>query len=244
MKPVTPFCWQWKPARRRIRQALDGANTVASGLAVYDALTEIASDKGQLSFETTHSFISLLSGVKVSCVKSRLADLAELGLVKVSTPKLRAPSTYTLLFDSQPTANDSQLSACVSQRTEIRPLATLEDTVLKNPKKKGEEKHSSPNGELLLITRSASRNGTSDYWLQVRRGSMTGELRIPESLATQEFVDLWCEWLEHSCGSLRKKECLKVWQRQLDRFEEDYDAVLACEQLTTSLTNGYKGLFQ
>ncbi len=92
-----PFCWQSKAARRKIRDALDGANTVASGLGVYDALTEIASDHQAESFQTTHAHIAKISGLASTCVKQRLRDLKELGLIAIETPNLKMPSTYSIL---------------------------------------------------------------------------------------------------------------------------------------------------
>ena len=52
-----PFCWQSKAVRRAIREAFDATHNVASALAVYDALTEIASDEESETFATTHAWI-------------------------------------------------------------------------------------------------------------------------------------------------------------------------------------------
>lgn len=110
-----PFCWQNKSARRRIREAFDATNNVASALAVYDALCEIASDasdKGRevQTFTTTHAWIQRMSGVSVSTIKKHLAVLSETGLVHVSTPGLRAPSIYTLLANGCPTSANGCLA--------------------------------------------------------------------------------------------------------------------------------------
>jgi hypothetical protein len=58
-----PWCWQPKEARRRIRDQLDGTEEIASALSIYDALTEIASDKGAPVFETTQAYIAMIAGL-------------------------------------------------------------------------------------------------------------------------------------------------------------------------------------
>lgn len=92
-----PWCWQSKAARRKIREACDKTNNVATALCVYDALTEIASDEGKETFQTTHAWVQRISGLSPRTIGSVLQVLAEIGLVSISTPALRAPSTYTLL---------------------------------------------------------------------------------------------------------------------------------------------------
>lgn len=92
-----PWCWQSKAALRRIQECLDGENTVSSGLAVYVALTQIASDEQSSEFRTTHAHISKLSGVKDRTVRKRLDALVDIGLIQIETPELRAPCTYRLL---------------------------------------------------------------------------------------------------------------------------------------------------
>jgi hypothetical protein len=91
------FCWQDKAALRRIREAFDHEHSVCTALAVYLALSEIASDAGSEEFKTTHAWIQRFSGVSVSTIKKRLSALAEIGLIEVRTPELRAASTYRLL---------------------------------------------------------------------------------------------------------------------------------------------------
>ena len=115
-----PFCWQSKDVRRRIREAFDASNNVATALAVYDALTEISSDERSETFDTTHAWIQRMSGVGITTIKNHLGVFSELGLLQVSTPSIRAPSTYTLLVPaSQPVTIDSQ-------RRQNRPLARSE----------------------------------------------------------------------------------------------------------------------
>ncbi len=123
-----PYCWQSKSVRRRIREAFDATNNVASALGVYDALTEIASDAQAEIFTTTHAWIQNKSGVSVSTIKKHLVEFAKLGLLVVTAGRLRAPASYTLLSDSQPLASDRQPLASDSQRRKTGPLATLEES--------------------------------------------------------------------------------------------------------------------
>src|SRR5688572_7960564 len=123
-----PFCWQSKAARRRIREAFDATNNVATALGVYDALCEIASDAQAETFTTTHAWIQRISGVGVSTIKNHLGVFSELELLRICTPALRAPSTYILISVSQRLTNDSQPPANVSQRPNIGGLATSEES--------------------------------------------------------------------------------------------------------------------
>src|SRR5258708_6314795 len=91
------WCWQQKDALRQIRDAFDGTNTVSSGLGVYVALTEIASDSQSDVFKTTHRHIAGLSGLSTRTIQSRLADLEKIGLITVETSEFHAPGTYRLL---------------------------------------------------------------------------------------------------------------------------------------------------
>lgn len=92
-----PYCWQSKAARRRIRDAFDATNDVAFALAVYDALTEIASDEQKETFSAAHAWIARISGVSVSKIQRILKAFVDVGLISKSTPTLRAPSTYAML---------------------------------------------------------------------------------------------------------------------------------------------------
>lgn len=93
----SPFCWESKVALRKLREGLDSTNAVASGIAVYTALCEIASDEQAQVFTTTQAFIALRCGLAVRTVRSRLKDLEDLGLLLVHVPALKAPARYTLL---------------------------------------------------------------------------------------------------------------------------------------------------
>lgn len=92
-----PWMWQCKMGVRLIRASLDGINAVSSGLLVYFALTELASNQQAATFVTTRLKIGELTGLSVRTVQLRLNDLKELGLLISSTPQLKRASTYTIL---------------------------------------------------------------------------------------------------------------------------------------------------
>lgn len=87
------FAWQSKAALLAIRQ---GCQDYGSALAVYLALTVVASDKEAEQFTTTHQWLASLSGFSQRTVRERLQDLKRLGLVFVDTQALRAPCRYRL----------------------------------------------------------------------------------------------------------------------------------------------------
>ena len=116
-----PFAWQSKPVLRKIRESFDAEKTVASALLVYFALTEIASDNKDDTFQTTHAYIAQKSGLSPRTVQARLSGLVEIGLLEVSTPQLRAPATYRLLSVKQPLPN-------VQQQSKKGSLPTLEES--------------------------------------------------------------------------------------------------------------------
>jgi hypothetical protein len=103
-----PYCWQEKTALRLIRDSLDSEASVATGLVVYLALCEVASDLQRDTFTATHLYIAGKCGLSPRTVRSRLHDLSEIRLIETSTPKLKAPSTFTLLAVPQPLPNDRQ----------------------------------------------------------------------------------------------------------------------------------------
>ena len=92
-----PFAWQAKAALKAIRESLDGAHAVASGLSTYLALSEIASDEQSAEFTTTHSWVSLKSGLGVRTVWARLKDFERLKLIAVEASAWKGPAKYTLL---------------------------------------------------------------------------------------------------------------------------------------------------
>jgi DNA-binding Lrp family transcriptional regulator len=132
----------------RIRESLDAENAVASGLLVYVALTEIASDKRSNTFETTHSYIAMRSGLSQRTVQQRIKGLTDIGILKCTVPDRRAPATYTLLAieskdEQQPLPrepqplhnvtqsipNDKQPLHSVTQRSKKEPLPSSKECI-------------------------------------------------------------------------------------------------------------------
>ena len=134
MTTTPAFCWQSKAALRQIRESV---HDYGSALAVYVALSVVASDKQAEAFTTTHQWLASLSGFGVSTVKLRLKELERIGLVKITTPPIKAPCTYSLLAiasERRTLANGCRTLAS----TAAPPLATSEEQ--KKRKKKQEAK--------------------------------------------------------------------------------------------------------
>lgn len=165
----SPFCWQHKVALRKIRESFDAEKAVASAIGVYNALTEIASDEQMEIFTTTHAWIAQKSGLSPRTVHNRLTGLAEIGLVEISTPIMKAPSTYRLLAVTQPLQNDTQPLQSVLQRTKKAPLQSLEESIEESP----EESLKKKSADLLF------------------------EISIPKRLNKPEFLTVWKDWLDH-----------------------------------------------
>lgn len=97
MENSPPFAWQDKRILRKIRQSFDSQHTVASALAVYNALTEIASDEQAGQFVTTVYHVANRTGLSPRTAGERVRDLHRIGIIEVITPPLKAPSAYRLL---------------------------------------------------------------------------------------------------------------------------------------------------
>jgi len=136
IKSTLAWCWQDKAALRKIRDAFDQSNDVASAIGVYVAMTEIASDSGSERFQTTHAWIQRVCGWSIRTIQARLKTLAEIGLIHIETStSLRQPNTYTLQSDPQPLPNDTQPLPNVRQLAKQGSLPTSEE----NKKKLSEE---------------------------------------------------------------------------------------------------------
>lgn len=124
---AVPFSWQDKRVLRKIRESFDDANTAASALAVYHALTEAASDKQSDEFKTTVPWLAHRAGLSPRTVSARLADLKGIGVIAVETPKLKAPSNYKLLPFSKdcPTSSNGCRSIGNSFPTSSNGCATI-----------------------------------------------------------------------------------------------------------------------
>ena len=94
----SPWCWQSKEICRAIREAAGDAHTMRrDSLAVYRALSELASDKQASVFPATHAMIFDQSGVSVPQIKRALNFLRGNHFVDWTTPQLRGPCVYVLL---------------------------------------------------------------------------------------------------------------------------------------------------
>jgi hypothetical protein len=143
-----PFCWQAKESLRAIRDRFDAAHNVASAIAVYVALSEIASNKGCESFEATQGEVAQKSGLSPNTVRKVLAGLKAAGLLHES-PNFyesgegetsgRAPSTFILL--PHPSHNQ-----CATSRNNC---ATLRNGPSKRPLRSNTRKKEESNKENL-----------------------------------------------------------------------------------------------
>ena len=94
--PEGAWCWQSKATIRYIRENVSDAETAT--LLTYYALTKIASDKENSSFEVNRGLIASETMLSLSSVKRALANLESLGVIEVERPPgLRTKNRYTLL---------------------------------------------------------------------------------------------------------------------------------------------------
>ncbi len=108
--PEPPYCWQNKEARRMIRNRLDGDSLQRIALAVYDALTEIASNSSAETFTASQPYIGTLAGgYEVRSLQRVLPLLRDMNLIHYNTPtgKLRGPITYRILAIASDGRNDT-----------------------------------------------------------------------------------------------------------------------------------------
>lgn len=178
--------WAWadKAALRRIREAFDASKNVASALGVYYALVEIASDKGTEQFNTTHAWLATISGFSPRTVQERVRELAEIGLIEVHTPSLRAPSTYRLLAVRQPLRSARQPLRIATQRLIRAPLPRSEET---------ERTIEAPTEEnVAAATPASSMNCSADdaEWIaELQRDPAYTGIDVPREFAK---LNRWC----------------------------------------------------
>jgi hypothetical protein len=186
-----PFCWQHKAALRLIRESFDADKAVSSALAVYLALTEIASDQESETFTTTHAWIALMSGLSPRTVQDRLNRLSEIGLLEVSTPALKSPSKYKLLPAQQPLQNDTQPLQNVQHSLEQIPLLSSEEY-----KEQGtEETHEAARAETEFcfafdsyIQHRLAAGFATPQKLQSREMNMLKRLPIGQAIGVLKFI--------------------------------------------------------
>jgi len=98
IKDGSPFCWQKKKALRLIRKSFEGDTT--SALAVYVALTEIASDAKAETFPASAGYIANKAGVSRRTAIRFIKPFEHCGLIAVTRATQgtsHLPNTYTLL---------------------------------------------------------------------------------------------------------------------------------------------------
>ncbi len=186
-----PWCWQSKAARRRIREAFDATNNVASALSVYDALCEIASDEGREQFTTTHAWIQRISGVSVSTIKKHLMVLSEVGLISVTTPPLRAPSTYVLLSFASDCPSFANGELALANSSQSGPLATSEERQ-KKERRTGEDSISPALGIYAFYPRKVAKPEALKAITKALK-TATAEYLTERTKAYAEAVSQWPE---------------------------------------------------
>lgn len=193
----TAWAWQDKAALRRIREAFDASNDVSSALAAYVALTEIASDTQRDEFTTTHAWIARTSGLSVRTVQSRIKVLAEIGLVEVITPPLRAPSTYRLLALGNGCGTSGNGCRAFGNGQKQASLPTLEESqeesVEESKKARGTARFTPPTDSELALE--------------------AGKLGLPRSEA-DDFLDYY-----QSNGWRAGRNPMKDWRASLSRWQ-------------------------
>jgi hypothetical protein len=207
-----PFCWQRKAALRKIRESFDAEKAVASAIGAYVALSEIASDEQSETFVTTHAYIALKSGLSPRTIASRLSELAEIGLVEISTPVMKAPSTYRLLPVTQPLQNDKQPLPNVLQRTKKASLQASEQSV-------EESKEQSVEKEGIALRSSLFKSEEIPFEVPTDE-EFYHYLNVLEDAGTSvdvEFAESFFQQHEKSGWKIRGRR-IRYWRRALVKF--------------------------
>lgn len=107
-----------KAARDRIREKFDGQETCATALAVFDALCEIANDKGACEFVVDQPWLAGRSGCSLRTLRSRLHELRDYGVIAMIVPPLRGPATFRIIgIESLPPFGNGSLTLGDNCRT-------------------------------------------------------------------------------------------------------------------------------
>jgi hypothetical protein len=151
-----PYCWQSRRALDCILESQD-MNHAPFTLAIYGALTNLASRNGNSQFTATQRAIMQLAGIgSDNTLRKHLSDLCEMRLLKIDVNHYAdggiAPSTYTLL-SAGPTS-------IIAGATSIR-VRRKEKKSLKEKKKHG--------------TSSRTRNGKPSRVLSLSLSGYTEE---------------------------------------------------------------------
>ncbi len=82
----TPFCWQEKEIMRVIRENYMGEKRTTA-IAIYQCVTEIASNNGNNAFTAYNSQVAELSGKSRSTIKIYVKQFITLGILEKNTRK-------------------------------------------------------------------------------------------------------------------------------------------------------------
>jgi hypothetical protein len=130
------FCWQEKAVLRVIRDSFDATNSVTTGIAVYLALTEIASDEQAETFTRRIGEIGDRAGVgykTAAKVLDRLESLKAIAIRRNKNPHSneRTPSDYTLLGlgNHYPRLGNNRKQASLPKGIEESPEESLEESL-------------------------------------------------------------------------------------------------------------------
>jgi len=101
--PTVPYAWVDK---RMVARIMKESSNRSSAVTAYLALAITASDKKLGTFTATHAAIGDACGLPVRTLQRVLPELVRVGAITMSTPRLKAPSTYKLIpFDDQSPCN-------------------------------------------------------------------------------------------------------------------------------------------
>jgi len=103
IKKTQAWCWQDKQVMRLIRENYKSKRLTTS-VAIYQSLTELASNTGSDSFNAYLSQIARLAGKSTSTIKKYTKELVGLGVLKIENRKLEdrinLPNRWILLTHS------------------------------------------------------------------------------------------------------------------------------------------------
>ncbi len=116
------FFWAPKFAMAKIEETLE-LNDAGTAKLVYIALCRIANNEDTGSFTKPIQYLATIASVSRSTVKRRLADLEEMGLIRIERFPLRQASRYTVVLfpdgyrwqganDGSQRANDGSRTMC------------------------------------------------------------------------------------------------------------------------------------
>jgi hypothetical protein len=195
------FAWQDKRALNAIRERLDGNSKQPIALAVYLALTEIASDKQSDCFVQQLSWIAGKAGTSIASVKRVLQDVEAIPLVKIDRPKLKGPATYTLLAMAQAEPTIAQSELTIAQDAETASRATIKESK-NNPIEETEKK--------VRANARPSPQPDDEWLLELSKDATYAGLDVQ-----REFGKLsrWCK--EHRQQPSRKR--FVNWLNRADR---------------------------